>query len=526
MDNDIRTDTGADTLNAINRIREKNQALTASLRRAADELAKAKAQLTQISQPPLSFATMLRVDAVHTDERGVQHALAEVAGAGRRMIVPVAPRVQASRLKSGCTVVLNEHMVLVEQRDVPLTGEIRTVQQVFDDGRLLVADASGNPQVVRRSAGMRDTALTRTDRVLVSVTGDLALASVPHEEDADLVLEQTPDVTFDDIGGLDAQIERIVDAVELPYRHRELFRRYALQAPKGVLLYGPPGNGKTLIAKAVAHALAGVGEDSGVFLSVKGPELLNKYVGESERLIRLIFKRARERATSGRPVIVFIDEMDSLLRVRGSGISSDVETTIVPQFLAELDGIERLDNVMVIGASNRIDMIDPAVLRPGRLDVKIKVERPQARQARQILSHYVTDELPLGPGTGAGSLIDALVRDIYRRDDARQLCDVQDGTGRWSALYLADVASGAMLKNIVDRAKTRAVKASIRTGVEVSLDENLVSEGVQDEFVETMDSLLDADPVQWSRINAPRTGIITGMRPPSHLDGGSNGASL
>ena len=497
----------------VETLKEKNRTLASSLKRAADELAKAKAQLTQVSQPPLTFATMLRVDRVTTDEHGIQHALAEVATQGRRLIVPVAPGVSASRLKAGRTVVLNEHMVLLEQRDVETVGQIRIVKQVFADGRLLVADASGDAQVVRRSESMAGTSVSGTDRVLVSMAGDLALALVPHEDDSNLVLEQTPDVTFEDIGGLDAQIERIIDAVELPYRHRELFNRYALDAPKGILLYGPPGNGKTLIAKAVAHALADGGQTPGVFLSVKGPELLNKFVGESERLIRLIFKRARECATSGRPVIVFIDEMDSLLRARGSGVSSDVETTIVPQFLAELDGIERLDNVMVIGASNRIDMIDPAVLRPGRLDVKIRVERPGSRQARQILKHYITGELPLSGQVSAKELIDAVVDDIYRQDGSRHLCDVQDGQGRWSQLYFDDVISGAMLKNIVDRAKTEAVKASIRTGVDVALERDMFLSAVQEEFEESEETLVDADPVQFSHINAPRTGSIVAMRP-------------
>ena len=337
------------------RLMARNHALAEALSRAGKELNKARAQLAQLAQPPMTFATMVRVDSCRTDELGVEHACAEVIAGTRRMIVPVAPNFNVSRLSAGSTVVLNESMVLVEQRDVDGIGMSRTVAQAFDAGRLLVRDAGGN------------------------------LA----------VLEETPDVTFADIGGLDSQIGRIRDAVQLPFAHLNLFKRYRLRAPKGVLLYGPPGNGKTLIAKAVAHALAEeTGAGGGVFLSVKGPELLNKFVGESERLIRLMFKRARERASGGRPVVVFIDEMDSLLRTRGSGVSSDVETTIVPQFLTELDGVESLDNVMVIGASNRIDMIDPAALRPGRLDVKIRVDRPDRQAALAIVKHYLTDDLP------------------------------------------------------------------------------------------------------------------------------------
>ena len=353
--------------------------------------------------------------------------------------------------------------------------------------------------------------------VLASLTvdssGRLALELLPGEDDADLVLEETPDVTFADIGGLDEQIERIRDAVQLPFLHRELFERYNLNPPKGVLLYGPPGNGKTLIAKAVAHMLAEGTESGGVFLSVKGPELLNKFVGESERLIRLIFARARERAASGRPVIVFIDEMDSLLRTRGSGVSSDVETTIVPQFLAELDGVEQLDNVMVIGASNRVDMIDPAVLRPGRLDVKIRVDRPGPRQADDIIRHYLTDDLPLEQGVDAHALARVLVGDIYAQDEHRHVCDVCDEHGQWRAIHMSDVVSGAMLKNIVDRAKTRAVKASIETGAAAALSVDMLAMAAQEEFRESMDAILDADPVQWSRIAGFESGSVTRIRP-------------
>ncbi|HJG41196.1 AAA family ATPase, partial [Bifidobacterium pullorum] len=265
--------------------------------------------------------------------------------------------------------------------------------------------------------------------------------------------------------------------------------------------------------KAVAHMLAEGTESGGVFLSVKGPELLNKFVGESERLIRLIFARARERAASGRPVIVFIDEMDSLLRTRGSGVSSDVETTIVPQFLAELDGVEQLDNVMVIGASNRVDMIDPAVLRPGRLDVKIRVDRPGPRQADDIIRHYLTDDLPLEHGVDAHALARVLVGDIYAQDEHRHVCDVCDEHGQWRAVHMSDVVSGAMLKNIVDRAKTRAVKASIETGAAAALSVDMLAMAAQEEFRESVDAILDADPVQWSRIAGFESGSVTRIRP-------------
>lgn len=491
-----------------------NHALAQALTRAGEELGKTKSQLLQLARSPRTFATVLRVEQVLHNDKGVQQATVEIVSGSRRMIVPVAANVQASRLNIGSTVLLNENLVVVEQLGPDTAGQVRRVTQLFEDGRVMASDNSGNNVVLLRSADIVAVSLTPGDRILVDASARIALAVLPAEGDTDLVLEETPDVTFADIGGLEAQIERIRDAVQLPFLHKALFERYALQAPKGVLLYGPPGNGKTLIAKAVAHTLAvESGKGAGVFLSVKGPELLNKYVGESERLIRLIFKRARERAASGRPVIVFIDEMDSLLRTRGSGVSSDMETTIVPQFLAELDGVERLDNVMVIGASNRVDMIDPAVLRPGRLDVKIRVERPDETQAVSIVNHYLTDDLPLDAGVDAQTLSQVLVQDMYAREPRRAICAVTNDRGLSRTLYLSDVTSGAMLKNIVDRAKTRAVKASIRTGSQVALNVQLLAQAVEDEYVETRDSVLDADPAQWSRINGIEGGHVTRIMP-------------
>lgn len=512
--NDHDEETLASLQQANDQLMAKNHALVKALSRATQEMTKTKAQLNQLAGPPMTFATMVRVHSAKTDEQGVQHASAEVAAGARRMIVPIAANLQASRLEPGRTVLLNENMVVVSQLDTDTLGAVRSVRQVCDDGRLLVADGGGNVTLVRCSGTLAKQAISAGDRVNVDASLRFALSLVPPENDDDLVLEEVPDVTFADIGGLDEQIERIRDAVQMPFQHRELFERYDLKPPKGVLLYGPPGNGKTLIAKAVANALAeGTDAGSGVFLSVKGPELLNKFVGESERLIRMIFKRARERAADGKPVIVFIDEMDSLLRTRGTGVSSDVETTIVPQFLSELDGVESLDNVMVIGASNRVDMIDPAVLRPGRLDVKIRVDRPGADQAASIIRHYLTDDLPLQPGLDADGLSRVLVRDIYTRSSRRHLCDACNDQGQWSAIFLSDVASGAMLKNIVDRAKTKAVKASILGGDDVALNVELLGEAVEDEFVETRGSVMDVDPVQWSRINGMDNGRVVRIRP-------------
>jgi proteasome-associated ATPase len=494
--------------------REKNHALAKALTRAGHELGKAKSQLMQQTQPPMSFAVLLGIDGVRTDDQGVNHANAEVISGSRRMIVPVSSMVDAARLHSGQVVLLNESLVLVQIRDAPIAGVVRSVQERIDERRLMVADSSGASTVVTCADGVLTDSLKVSDRVILDDSLHIALGLLPAEDDDDLVLEETPDVTFTDIGGLDEQIERIRDAVQLPFQHRALFERYSLRSPKGILLYGPPGNGKTMIAKAVANSLAeGSGVGSGVFLSVKGPELLNKFVGESERLIRGIFKRARERASIGVPVIVFIDEMDSLLRTRGTGVSSDVETTIVPQFLAELDGVESLDNVMVIGASNRVDMIDPAVLRPGRLDVKIRVDRPNGEQAEGILRHYLTDDLPIGGAEHADTLVTKVVESIYIRQEARHICDVCDDQGQWTSMYFGDLVSGAMLKNIVDRAKTKAVKASIECGADIALDQSMFAQAIDDEFLETADSVCDADPSQWSRVTGLGEGRVLRIVP-------------
>ncbi|PJM72779.1 proteasome ATPase [Bifidobacterium primatium] len=495
-------------------LQAKNHALAQALNRAGKELRQAKSQLVSLAQPPENFAVFVRVDSSRVDDDGVRHAAAEVVMGSRRMVVPVSGLVNVDRLSCGQTVLLNENMVIVATRDVALAGTVRTLTEILPSGRLVVCDQNGQASVVIRAGALTNADLERGDRLLTDPSGTIAVESLPRQDERDLVLEEVPDVSFADIGGLDAQIDQIRDAVELPFLHRDLFERYDLNPPRGVLLYGPPGNGKTLIAKAVANSLArGSGSEAGVFLSVKGPEILSKFVGESERIIRSIFDRARKRAASGVPVIVFIDEMDSLLRTRGSGVSSDVETTIVPQFLAELDGIETLHNVMVIGASNRVDMIDPAVLRPGRLDVKIRIDRPGRTQAASILRHYLTDDLPLAAGTTADDLIAVMVGDIFRRDDSRHVCDVEDDHGEWTGVYFGDLISGAMLKNIVDRAKTAAVKSSLVSGREAELDATALGRAVDEECRESMDSITGANPRQWTMLNGIDVNRATAVVP-------------
>ena len=502
----------------IDSLAARNAKLMDTLKEARQQLLALREEVDRLGQPPSGYGVLLSVQDDDT---------VDVFTSGRKMRLTCSPNIDVKVLKKGQTVRLNEALTVVEAGTYEAVGEISTLREILSDGhRALVVGHADEERIVWLAEplvaiedmpsqvddgvddDLRPRKLRPGDSLLVDTKAGYAFERIPKAEVEDLVLEEVPDVAYEDIGGLTRQIEQIRDAVELPFLHKELYREYSLRPPKGVLLYGPPGCGKTLIAKAVANSLAkkvsareGLEAGRSFFLNIKGPELLNKYVGETERHIRLVFQRAREKASEGMPVIVFFDEMDSVFRTRGSGVSSDVETTIVPQFLSELDGVESLDNVMVIGASNRVDMIDPAVLRPGRLDVKIRVGRPKANQAIAIVDHYLTDDLPLEDGVDAHALSAVLVHDIYGASERRHLCDVQEENGQWHALFLADVVSGAMLKNIVDRAKTRAVKESIETGLDVALTVPLLAAAVEDEYRETRDSMADVDPEQWSRIN-------------------------
>lgn len=525
---EARLDEMARRLDAMH---ERNHALAAALSKAGEQLTDARSRLNDLAHPPTTYAVFVRVDSTRID-RGVQRATAEVIQGARRMIVVVSPQVKVDHLTPGQSVLLNDNLVLVRAASTTITGPVRRVRSVLGADRLLVDDSSGARAVVLRGGGIVRRDVAEGDDVLLDASGHYAVEVLPRYDANDLVLEEAPDVTFADIGGLDEQIERIRDAVEMPFLHRDLYERYGLKPPQGVLLYGPPGNGKTLIAKAIANALskgficddapAGAADASsaphasrdvpardtprspGVFLSVKGPEILSKYVGEAERTMRSVFARARERAARGVPVIVFIDEIDSLLRTRGSGVSSDIETTIVPQFLTELDGIESLDNVIVIGASNRVDMIDPAVLRPGRLDVKIRIDRPGPEQAVDILRRYITTDLPIDENETPDSLINAVVADVYEKSHRRHICAVYDSKGVRSDVYLGNLCSGAMLASIVNRAKMAALKHSIANGGESLITRDGLLQAVQQEFAESYDAASQAytsqNVQQWARI--------------------------
>ncbi len=499
--------------------RDHNERLITTLRDAREQIVSLKTEVDRLAQPPSGFATILIA---------YEDATADIMASGKKMRVGVSPTIEITDLVLGREVLLNESMNIVSIREYDETGEIVVLKERINNDRALVVAHSDEERVIRIGQPLIGEKLRAGDTLLCDMRNGVAVEKIARAEVEELVLEEVPDIHYEDIGGLGEQIEKIRDAVELPYLHAELFLEHKLKAPKGILLYGPPGCGKTLIAKAVANSLAqkvaektGIDEGRSFFLNIKGPELLNKYVGETERHIRLVFQRAREKASEGMPVIVFFDEMDSLFRTRGTGVSSDVENTIVPQLLSEIDGVESLENVIVIGASNREDMIDPAILRPGRLDVKIKIQRPDAQAAAAIFSKYLTSDLPLHEedlaehgGDREATTVDMISRAVermYTDMDENRFLEVTYANGDKEVLYFKDFNSGAMIENIVARAKKSAIKEFLTVGQRGIRVQHL-RDACIDEFRENEDLPNTTNPDDWARISGKKGERIVFIR--------------
>jgi proteasome-associated ATPase len=497
----------------------QNEKLVSTLRAEREKIEALKEEVEKLTQPPASFGVFLAEN---------EDGSVDVFTAGRKMRVNVDPELDRTRFHRGAEIILNEALNIVEVLDPDRQGEVVTIKELLGEDRVVVVGRGDEEMVALVSQRLRGQQLRAGDPLLFDPRSGHVLERLPKEQVEELILEEIPNVSYDDIGGLSTQIEDIKDAVELPFLYAELFREHDLTPPKGVLLYGPPGCGKTLIAKAVAQSLAQkVAERTGrkdahsYFLNVKGPELLNKYVGETERQIRLIFQRAKEKSEEGFPVIVFFDEMESIFRIRGSGISSDVENTIVPQLLSEIDGVETLKNVMVIGASNREDMIDPAILRPGRLDVKIKIERPDLGAAADIMSKYLTVEIPIhedetkraGGDTkmAVRRMIDQTIETMYAANEENKFLEVTYQNGDKEILYFKDFNSGAMIENIVRRAKKTAIKRFLQEGEKGVKGEDLI-EAIRAEFKEHEDLPNTTNPDDWARISGKKGERIVYVR--------------
>ena len=505
----------------IARLTGQNEKLSYTLREAREHIASLRDEVDKLTRAPGSYGTVVGIN----DDQTV-----DVLTNGRKIRVSAHTDVDIEHLQLGAEVMLNDALNIVLDRGSDTTGEVVSLKEVLDDGiRAIVVVRGDDERVCELATAIRGMHLRSGDLLRLDSRSNLLLEKLDQPEVEHLLLQEIPNISYSDIGGLDSQIEQIADAVELPFLHADLFAEHQLPAPKGILLYGPPGCGKTLIAKAVANSLARkvasrTGDDKGrsYFINIKGPELLNKYVGETERQIRLIFERAREKSEEGWPVIIFFDEMDSMFRTRGTGISSDMESTIVPQLLAEIDGVEGLRNVIVIGATNREDLIDPAILRPGRLDVKIKIERPDADAAHQIFARYLTNDLPisqsdidiLGDGDAQKAvqeMVKQAVVEMYATTDVNRFLEVTYQNGEKEIMYFKDFSSGAMIENIVRRAKKLAIKRLIDTGLRGICLQDLV-DSIHQEFKEHEDLPNTTNPDDWAKISGKKGERIVFIR--------------
>lgn len=511
----------------------RNEKLEYALREARDHVASLREEVEKLTQPPSAYGIVLG-----TNDDGTVDVLTN----SRKMRVSLHPEIDVHTLERGSEVVLNESLNVVMARGAEATGEVVSLKEVLEDGiRAIVTGRGDDDRVCELADALRGVHLRSGDLLRLDARSGLLLERLAQPEVEHLLLEEVPDISYDDIGGLDQQIEAIADAVELPFLHGDLFAEHQLPAPKGILLYGPPGCGKTLIAKAVANSLAKkvaarTGADKGrsYFINIKGPELLNKYVGETERQIRMVFQRAREKSEEGWPVIVFFDEMDSMFRTRGTGISSDMESTIVPQLLAEIDGVEGLRNVIVIGATNREDLIDPAILRPGRLDVKIRIERPDAEAAEQIFARYLTSDVPIAATDIARhgdlkqaiiAMIETTVEQMYSTSDDNRFLEVTYQNGEREILFFRDFASGAMIENIVRRAKKLAIKRLLAGGEKGVAVGDLTS-SIRQEFREHEDLPNTTNPDDWAKVSGRKGERIVFIRTLTHDDGAGGGKAI
>ncbi|MCG3116754.1 MAG: proteasome ATPase [Candidatus Manganitrophus sp. SA1] len=497
---------------------KQNEKLAATLVEAKNQIEALKKEVEKLTTPPSSYAIFSGAN---------EDGTVNVFVAGRKMKVNIHPNISIRDLKKGQQVLLNEALNAIEACEFDVQGEVVRIKDLLENHRAIVTLRAEEERVVELADPLMRERLSVGDHLLYDVRSGYVLEKLPKSEIEEVVLEEIPDVTYDHIGGLEEQIELVRDAVELPFLHPEVFAEHKLLPPKGILLYGPPGCGKTLIAKAVAASIARkLGDRSGremrsFFLHVKGPELLNKYVGESERQIREVFKKAKERAEAGHPVIVFFDEMDALFRTRGSGISSDMEATIVPQFLSEIDGVERLRNVIVIGASNRQDLLDPAILRAGRLDIKIKIERPDKKAAVKIFHKYLTRDLPYHPeelernegdsAKVAERLIHESAEEMYSVREENKFLEVTYANGEKETFFFKDFSSGAMIEGVVSRAKKHAIKRMLESGVKGLKQEDLIR-AIKDEFKENEDLPNTTNPDDWAKIAGRKSEKIIHVR--------------